>query len=239
MPHFRRAGAFDAPARQAYLAGMTGSASLRVALLGVAGLLLALTEAAAQFPPPRPPQTAPTLPVQPSQPAPPARPNRPPPLTLDGLLGRLAQTDNENEARGIAARIERIWSRSDSDTANLLMARATRMLRQQERDLPLAVELLDRILVLQPNWAEAWNKRATAFYLLGDHHRAMLDVRQAIALEPRHFSALAGLGHILAQLGQNKPALDAYRRALAIHPHLKPIREAAEKLVKDVEGLPI
>lgn len=180
------------------------------------------------------PDAPPATPARPRPPAPPAKP-----VTIEDLFQRLAKAKTSAEGRGIAARIERIWSRTASDTANLLMSRATRVMQGENRDLALALELLDRIIELNPEWAEAWNRRATAFFLLGDMQRAMLDVRHAISLEPRHFGAYAGLGHILAQLGENKQALAAYKRALELHPQLEAIKTAAEKLAKEVGGTPI
>jgi tetratricopeptide (TPR) repeat protein len=79
-------------------------------------------------------------------------------------FARLAAAKDEAEANGIANLIERRWSRSGSDTADLLLSRATEAIHKKE--FPVAVELLDRVLALEPQWAEAWNRRATAFYLL-------------------------------------------------------------------------
>jgi tetratricopeptide (TPR) repeat protein len=154
--------------------------------------------------------------------------------TLDELFARLAAAKDETEANGIAALIERRWSRSGSDTADLLMTRAGDAIKGKE--YPLAIELLDRVIALRPDWPEAWNRRATAFFLLDDPMSAMADIRQVLAREPRHFGAWAGLGHIYMSNGDKARALEAYRHALAVHPHLDNaranLRTALHELVK-------
>ena len=154
--------------------------------------------------------------------------------TLDDLFARLAAAQDDTEAKGIATLIERRWLRSGSDTADLLMTRATEALNAKE--YPLAIELLDRVITLQPDWAEAWNRRATAFFLLDDPASSMADIRQVLTREPRHFGAWAGLGHIYMAGGDKKRALEAYRKALAIYPKLEQVREMLDRLAPEVDG---
>lgn len=154
--------------------------------------------------------------------------------SLDELFARLASAKDEAEANGIANLIERRWSRSGSDTADLLMSRATEAIHKKE--YPVAVELLDRVLALEPQWAEAWNRRATAFYLLEDPASAMADVRQVIEREPRHFGAWAGLGHMYMASNDRSRALEAYRKALALHPHLGKLKEVVDRLAPEIDG---
>lgn len=153
---------------------------------------------------------------------------------LDTLFERLAASKDEEEAKGIAGLIERRWLRSGSDTADLLMNRALAAVAGQ--DQPLAIELLDRVLALEPKWAEAWNKRATLFYMMGDSERAISDIRETLALEPRHFGAWSGLGMIFQNAEDRKRALEAFRRALAIHPHIANIKALVERLAPEVDG---
>ncbi len=155
--------------------------------------------------------------------------------TIEGLLERLAAAKDEAEARGIATLIERRWSRSGSDTADLLMSRAGEAFK--DKDYGLAVELLDRVLTLRPGWAEAWHRRATAFHLLDDPVRAMSDLQQALAREPRHFGAWAGLGHVLMAGDDKRGALEAYRRAHALHPQMERIKDLIDRLKPDVDGI--
>lgn len=158
----------------------------------------------------------------------------PKPATLDDLFGRLAAAKDAAEANGVAALIERRWARSGSDTADLLMSRAGEVLKA--KDFALAIELLDRVIALQPDWAEAWNRRATAFYLLDDPASSMADISQVLAREPRHFGAWAGLGQIYMAGGDKRRGIEAFRKALAIHPHLSPVREAVERMGPEVDG---
>jgi len=122
------------------------------------------------------------------------------PATLDDLFTRLAAAKDESEANGVANLIERRWSRSGSDTADLLMSRAGDAIKAN--DHALAIELLDRVVTLKPDWAEGWNKRATAFFMMDDPVSSIADIRQVLAREPRHFGAWAGLGHIYMAGGE-------------------------------------
>ncbi len=156
------------------------------------------------------------------------------PTTLDELFARLQRTKDEVEAKGIAGAIERRWLRSGSDTADLLMTRALEA--QEGGDQPLAIELLDRVVTLQPGWAEGWNKRATIFFMMGDNSRAMKDLQEVLALEPRHFGALAGIGIIMRGNGDDKRAYEAFKKALAINPFMPEVRQAVERMAPEVEG---
>ncbi|MGL4325260.1 MAG: tetratricopeptide repeat protein [Beijerinckiaceae bacterium] len=156
--------------------------------------------------------------------------------SLDSLFERLVKAETEQEAKRIADLVERRLSRSGSDTADLLMSRATEAFAEKDRDLPQAIELLDRIITLEPNWAEAYNRRATALYLLGDLERAMNDMRAALAIEPRHFGALAGAGQMLLAEGDRKRALQMIRKALEIYPQQPTLKETEEKLSVQVDG---
>ena len=104
------------------------------------------------------------------------------------------------------------------------------------KDVDLAIKLLDALIELRPEYVEAWNRRATLYYLRKDYVRAMADIRQVLAREPRHFGAISGLGMILQEFGDEKHALEAFRRAVAIHPHLQKIPEMIKTLSEKVEG---
>lgn len=155
--------------------------------------------------------------------------------TLDDLFVRLGEAEDAAEARGVVLMINRRWLRSGSDTADLLMSRAQQAMR--ERDHALAVELLDRIVAMQPDWAEAWSRRAVAFHRLGDPLAAMADIHRTVTLEPRHFTAWAGLGHILREAGDEAAALASYEQALSLHPYMPRLEPLVEKLRRDLYGL--
>lgn len=161
-------------------------------------------------------------------------PLRSPAATLDRLFERLAAAKTPEEAKGIANLIQRRWARSGSDTADLLMSRAQTAMR--DKNLELAIELLDRIVSLDPDWAEAWNQRANALFIAGDPIRSIIDIGEALKREPRHFGAMMGLGAILRQQGDDKRAMVAYRRALEIYPQLEAVKDAVQSLSLDVDG---
>jgi tetratricopeptide (TPR) repeat protein len=154
--------------------------------------------------------------------------------SLDELFDRLAKAENEREAKGIASLIERRWSRSGSDTADLLLSRAGDA--AEGKDFALAIELLDRVLVLRPEWAEAWYRRANVFYLMDDPVSSIADLSQALSREPRHFGAWTGLGHIFMSADDKGRAIEAYRRALKIHPRLDNVQTLVERLAPTVDG---
>jgi tetratricopeptide (TPR) repeat protein len=153
---------------------------------------------------------------------------------LDALFVRLRNAGDPGDAQRIAASIERVWLQSDSDTANLLMQRAT--VSMQVRQYPLALSLFDKLVALEPDWAEAWNQRATTRFLAGDNDGAMADINQVLKLEPRHFGALAGMGMILQGAGLGKSALEIFKKALGIYPLAPEIQRLVEKLTREIEG---
>jgi tetratricopeptide (TPR) repeat protein len=153
---------------------------------------------------------------------------------LDVLFKRLAAASDSDEAKGIAATIEHIWLRTDSDTAELLMERA--LTAMAAKQYPVATSLLDKVIALQPGWGEPWNKRATVRYLTGDIDGSMADVGEVLKREPRHFGALVGMGLLLQHVGLDKQALDVLRRALAIYPSQPDVAKLVDKLSLEVEG---
>lgn len=153
---------------------------------------------------------------------------------IDFLFGALKAAPDETSAKSIEERIWALWLVSGSDTCNLLMTRAKQAIDGEKYDV--ALRLLDAIIEIRPGYVEAWNRRATVFFLKKDYGHALADLRQVLVREPRHFAALAGLGAIMQDVGDDKDALDAYRRALAIDPHLKGVAEKVKTLVDKVEG---
>ena len=132
------------------------------------------------------------------------------------------------------AEIQRLWARSGSDTIDLILTRGRMAL---ERDQVVkALHHFTAATDHDPGFAEAWNMRATAFFLHGELGMALSDIEHVLALEPRHFGALSGLGVILEQLGREKDALDAFREARRLNPHLDNVEEAIERLAPTVDG---
>ena len=182
----------------------------------------------------------------PARAAPPGLPERPPaaerddarkpapPASLDDLFTRLRETEDAEEAKGVAKLIERRLDRSGSATADLLTERARQAMTA--KDVPLAAELMDRVTALEPTWSEGWNRRATVFWLLSDKQAAVTDLQRALVLEPRHFEAWAALGRIYMSMDEKRLALSAFRRATALYPRMPKVAEAIERLAPDVDG---
>lgn len=154
---------------------------------------------------------------------------------LDSLFEALKAAKTRPEASRIAGQIQLLWSQSGSDTADLLMERADEAISNEE--FPLAIEILDRLVVLQPGWAEAWNRRATVFFLTEDYRRSVADIGEVLRLEPRHYGAIAGLGLIYRSVGDDERAFKAFEQALEIYPQNESVRESLEELRPSVEGL--
>ena len=153
---------------------------------------------------------------------------------LDRLFEALKIAPDDESAKYIENRIWAIWLASGSDTANLLMGRVKTAM--EAKDFELAIRLLNAIIDMRPNFIEAWNRRATLYYMKKDFTRAIGDIREVLAREPRHFGALAGLGIILQEFGDDKRALDAFRRALAIHPHIERVPDMVKRLSDKIDG---
>ena len=153
---------------------------------------------------------------------------------IEFLFQALKAAPDDETARLIEGRIWALWLASGSDTADLLMSRARTAIEQNDADL--AIQLLDSIIELKPDYVEAWNRRATLYFEKHDYGRAMSDIAQVLAREPRHFGALTGLGMILEDIGDDKRALEAFRRALEVDPRLERVPEIVKTLTEKVEG---
>ena len=153
---------------------------------------------------------------------------------LDFLFGALKAAPDEASAKHVEARIWALWMQTPSDTAALLMVRAKAAMDAQKTDV--ALKLLDAVVKLRPDYVEAWNRRATLYYLKNDYAQSLENIRQVLIREPRHFGALAGLGMIMHDIGDERRALEAFRKALAVNPHLDKVPELVKTLTEKVEG---
>ncbi|HMR32937.1 MAG TPA: tetratricopeptide repeat protein [Geminicoccaceae bacterium] len=132
------------------------------------------------------------------------------------------------------AEIWQIWSEIfDAESAELLAEGTAAM---ATRSWPTALERFDALVERSPNFAEAWNKRATLHYLMGDYPASVADIQRTLALEPRHFGALSGLGLIFMTIGDPEPAIESFEAALAIHPYMPGARQNIEGLRAQVGG---
>jgi predicted Zn-dependent protease len=155
-------------------------------------------------------------------------------INIDKLFEALKIAPTDESAKYVENRIWALWLAAGGDTSNLLMGRVKTAMEKKEFDV--ALKLLGAIIDLKPDYVEAWNRRATIYFNTKDYGSAIADIREVLVREPRHFGALAGLGTIMQELGDDKAALEAYRRALALHPKLDKIPDIVKKLTEKVEG---
>jgi tetratricopeptide (TPR) repeat protein len=153
---------------------------------------------------------------------------------LDFLFGALKAAPDAETAKAVENRIQALWLSSGSDTADLLMSRVKTA--ADGKDVKLAIRLLDSIVEIKPDFIEAWNRRATLYFMEKDFNAAIEDIRQVLAREPRHFGALVGLGLIMQELGEDQRALQMFRRAMDLHPHLPRVPDLIKELTPKVEG---
>lgn len=156
------------------------------------------------------------------------------PESLDFLFGALKAAPDADSAKVIEQRIWAHWVISKSDTTNLLMSRVK--IATETKDTDLALRLLESVVELDPSYVEGWNQLATIHYMRKEFGQAMADIRHVLALEPRHFGALTGLGLILQEIGDDKQALEVFRKALAIDPHLDKVPDMVKSLSEKVDG---
>lgn len=155
------------------------------------------------------------------------------PEALDGLFAELAKPDN-SEWQRVESDILREWSKSGSPSMDLLLKRGQEAIGVG--DLPAAIEHLTALTDHAPDFPEGWNARATAFFLAGQYGPSIRDIQRTLALEPRHFGALSGLGMIFEEMGRTETALEAFQAAHAIHPNRPDLSGAIERLERELRG---
>jgi len=152
---------------------------------------------------------------------------------LDGLFNRL-QAAGAEEAGRIETEIWIEWSKSGSPAMDLLLQRGRDAL--DLGDTVTAIEHFTAVTDHAPAFAEGWNARAMAYHAAGDYGPALADIARTLTLNPRHFGALHGLATMLEATGKAGRALEVYRAAQAIHPHLEGVAEAIARLQAEAAG---
>ena len=153
---------------------------------------------------------------------------------LTELFESLAATEDESKIRDLQLEITNIWQDPNSASIELLLKRSLNAINEQ--DFETARTHLDDVVVLAPEFAEGWNQRAFLNFMTDRYEEAILDIQKTVSLEPRHYGAWSGLGQIFESVGNERAALEAYRRALLVNPHLEGADRAIKRLEKDVEG---
>jgi tetratricopeptide (TPR) repeat protein len=150
------------------------------------------------------------------------------PRRLDSLFRELAKDRPSHSPDDIENLIWALWINHPKAESTADMNAAVEAISMGAFDL--ARPLLDRIIERHPDWAEAWNKRATLSFIERRDAECLSDIAQTLILEPRHFGAIAGFGQICLRHGQISEAKAAFQIALAINPHLEGLREVIEEL---------
>lgn len=155
---------------------------------------------------------------------------------LERLFKQLAAVRTSPEAADLERQITAIWTRSGSDTTDVLMARAQAAVEVQ--DFASAKKLLDAVTEMRPGYAQGWFRRAELLLLMDSQQEAASDLEKAIELEPRHFPALAIAGRLADAARDKAQALDYYRKGVALNPMLEAVARRAGQLAVEVEGKP-
>jgi tetratricopeptide (TPR) repeat protein len=153
---------------------------------------------------------------------------------LSNLYAQLAAAEDEKAAAKTAAKIERLWRLSGSDTVNLLISRAAKVAGEKRNDL--AEKLLDRAVALAPDYTEGFSQRAFYFYSQNNLTAALGDLRRVLALDPNHFKAMEGLVQIWRDTGNKKAAFEVLKHLLDVHPFAAGAQQAYDELKVEVEG---
>ena len=143
------------------------------------------------------------------------------------LIGALS--DRDEVVRTLAEHsVWQVWGRSgDAEADGLLQVGIEEMNRG---DGPAAVETFTKAIQRKPDFAEAWNKRATVYFLMGEHEKSLKDCDEVMKRNPAHFGALAGYGQIYLQLDQPERALTYFRRALRVNPNMRGVQQVIPQL---------
>ena len=152
------------------------------------------------------------------------------------LVKRLS--DDNPIVRAVAEQsVWRVWSRSGDEETDQLLATGV-----EEMEMGLyneAIYTFSNVIKRKPDFAEGWNKRATALFLAGDLRSSLADCDEVIKRNPQHFGALSGYGQIYFQLKEYDKSIEYFRRALEVNPNLSNLEtviHGIEKLLRDKRG---
>jgi len=164
----------------------------------------------------------------------PLAPREAPSVRLEKLFSELKRERNEKAAERVATRIGEELVCSGSASVDLMMQWAREAL--DAKKYHVALDFLDQIVVLRPDYAEGWNRRATVHFAMHNYGKAMSDIERTLRLEPRHFGALSGMAAILKATGRKASALGAFERVLAIYPMMRSAQNEVATLADELAG---
>ena len=147
---------------------------------------------------------------------------------LDALFAELQTTTDPARADVLTDRIWTLWLESPSAAASVLVQQGISAMQQEDRQL--AMDSFDAAIAFAPEFAEAWNKRATLFFIMGNYQASIADIQKVLALEPRHFGAWSGLAQMYETMGNLEGALAAFEKTREINPHIDGLDARIEKI---------
>ncbi len=153
---------------------------------------------------------------------------------IDTLFSELKRERNEKSAERIAARIWDSWSHSGSASIDLMMMWSKTAMDARKFDV--ALDFLDQVVTLQPDFAEGWNRRATVHFMMQNYAKALADINATLVLEPRHFGALSGLAEIMKASDKKELALKAWQQVLEIYPMMRSAQNQVATLSEELSG---
>jgi len=156
---------------------------------------------------------------------------------LEELFNLLRAEEDSFRANDIANRIWSVWTEHEDSRANTLMMQG--IARMNAGDLFGALDTYDALIALQPDFAEAWNKRATLYWQLNQFDASLKDIEQVLRLEPFHFGALSGRGLVYMERGNYLQARGAFLTLLEVYPAMPGVRETVQQLERVLQkGIP-
>ncbi len=155
---------------------------------------------------------------------------------LKDLFAELKGATSSLEARVIEAKVWRIWTENGDPRIDALMDRGMNAMSIDDTDTALAA--FNEVVKRDDSFAEGFNKRATVEFMRHDFAASVADIERTLALEPRHFGALAGLGQVYLAMNKKAAALKAFEAALAIDPRLENVGKTVKELKQELEGNP-
>lgn len=153
---------------------------------------------------------------------------------LDKLFADLKRERNERAAERIASRINDLFVQSGSASIDLMMGWSKDAMDKKKFDV--ALDFLDQVVTMDPDFAEGWNRRATAHFMMNNYAKSMVDIHRTLALEPRHFGALSGMAQILKATDHRQAALVAWQRVLDIYPMMRAAQTEVATLSEELVG---
>ena len=150
---------------------------------------------------------------------------------LDKLFNELKKNISSSSSN-IAQQIWTLWSTHPTDhKLTSILDEGSKLVQDQK--LYKAIEVFTKVIELDPNWAEAWNKRATVLYMIGDYQESQNDIDKVLSLEQRHFGALAGQGLVNIKLKNYEKAIESYEKAQDIYPAM----QSPKIMIKQIQEL--